>query len=432
MEILNQFASVECGCGKKHSVSVDDIIVEKGAILRIPEVVSRYGAKRVFVLADVNTYAAAGARVCEILDSAGIAYSRFVFPDEHLEPDDKAIDTATDGYDPDCDLILGVGSGVINDIGKILADRNDKPYIIFGTAPSMDGYASATSSMAIAGLKVSMNSKCASVIMADTDILRNAPKRLLQAGLGDMLAKYVAVCEWRIASVVVGEYYCPRIAELILSALKKCVDNAEGLLRREEDAVIAVFEGLVIGGIAMSMAGCSRPASGVEHYYSHVWDMRGLAFGTPIDLHGIQCAIGTRLAIEKYEQIKTVTPDRESALDHAARFDFQEWSEKLRSFIGGGAEAMIALEAKEHKYDTALHAKRLEVIIENWDKILELISTLPSKAEIDRILDVIEAPKDVSEIGIDPSILPMTFAATKDIRDKYVLSRLFWDLGVQD
>ena len=103
-----------------------------------------------------------------------------------------------------------------------------------------------------------------------------------------MLAKYVSICEWRIANLITGEYYCETIAQMVRTALKKCVDNAEGLLKRDEEAIKAVFEGLIIGGVAMSYAGVSRPASGVEHYFSHVWDMRALEFGTNMDLHGIQ------------------------------------------------------------------------------------------------------------------------------------------------
>ena len=432
MGLLDSFCRTDCDCGRSHGFSIDDIIVEKGATLRVAEVVSRYGAKKVFLLADANTFAAAGEKICGVLTNAGISVSKYIFKEPTLEPDENAVGAAVMGFDPSCQLILAVGSGVINDIGKILARVADKPYVIFGTAPSMDGYASATSSMAVSGLKVSLPSKQANVIMADTDVLAAAPTLLLQAGLGDMLAKYVAICEWRIAQIVVGEYYCPRIAELVLSALDKCVANAKGLLERDEAAVTAVFEGLVLCGVGMSLAGCSRPASGVEHYYSHVWDMRGLSKGTPVALHGIQCAIGTRLAISKYEEIRAVSPDRARALAHAEGFDFSAWSDTLREFIGGGAEEMIALEAKEGKYDTERHAKRLEVIISHWDEILSVIDTLPSEATLVGILDAIGAPKTVTEIGLDESILPLTFKATKDIRDKYVLSRLYWDLGISE
>ena len=336
-------------------------------------------------------------------------------------------------FDYSCDAIIGVGSGVINDIGKILSNISGRPYIIVATAPSMDGYASASSSMTRAGLKISLSSRAPDIIIGDTDILCAAPLQMMKSGLGDMLAKYISICEWRIAALLIGEYYCEEIASLVRLALKRCVDNAAGLLKRDPVAVEAVFEGLVIGGIAMNYAGLSRPASGVEHYFSHVWDMRGVEYHTPVDFHGIQCAIGTLLAARIYEKLKKITPDRQKALDHAAAFDYATYSEELRAFIGSGAEDMIKLEVKEGKYDLEGHAKRLELIIANFDKILAIVDEeVPASAEIEAILDLIDAPKSLSDIGLDDSILSISFKATKDIRDKYVLSRLAWDLGIID
>ena len=256
---------------------------------------------------------------------------------------------------------------------------------------------------------------------------------MLQSGLGDMVAKYVSICEWRIANLLVGEYYCEAVAQLVRDSLKKCTDNAEGLLKRDEEAVKAVFEGLVLCGLAMNYAGLSRPASGVEHYFSHVWDMRGLEFGTKVDLHGIQCAIGTLYAAKIYDQIRNIKPDREKALKYVQSFDYPAYAEELRAFLGKGAEEMITLEQKEQKYNVEKHGPRLEKIIENWDKILKIIDEeVPSSADIAKLLDTIGAPKTAAEIGIDESIVPFTFKATKDIRDKYVVSRLAWDLGVID
>jgi glycerol-1-phosphate dehydrogenase [NAD(P)+] len=321
----------------------------------------------------------------------------------------------------------------VNDLGKILANITGKPYMIVGTAPSMDGYASATSSMTRDGLKTSLPSTSADIIVGDTDILCQAPLHMMKAGLGDMLAKYVSICEWRIANLLLGEYYCEEIAELIRSALKACVDNAGGLLSRDEAAVQAVFEGLIIGGIAMNYAGLSRPASGGEHYLSHVIDMRAVEFGTPMDLHGIQCAIGTLIQAKLYEKLKTITPNRDKALAYVTAFSFEDWCVSLRNLLGKGAEAMIALEAKEHKYDKTMHAKRLDAILDNWDSILKIIDEeLPSVAELTKLMDTIQAPKTLEEIGLDSAELPLYFQATKDIRDKYVLSRLVWDLGIMD
>ncbi len=422
-----------CACGRVHAVAIDDVIIGKGAVNRLPEFLHKFDAKKPFLLADSNTFTAAGEKVCDVLDAASIPYSKYVFQNKSLEPDEDSVGSAVMHFDKTCDLIIGIGSGVINDIGKILSNVSGRKYIIVGTAPSMDGYASATSSMSMDGLKVSLPSRCADVIIGDTDILKNAPVHMLKAGLGDMLAKYVSIAEWRIAHIITGEYYCEQVAELIRKALKKCVDNAEGLLKRDEQAVEAVFEGLVIGGVAMAYAGVSRPASGVEHYFSHVWDMRGLEFGTQVDLHGIQCAMGTLQAVKLYEEVKKITPNEKTARAYVDGFSFDAWKEELRAFLGNSAETMIAQEAKEKKYDKSTHPARFARIAENWEAILRILNEeLPTYSALSEILDTIGISKDLQTIGVDSQTAKLTFKATKDIRDKYVLSRLAWDLGILD
>lgn len=428
-EYVYRYRDMDCPCGKAHRTEVEEVLVQKGAIRQLPRILERYGAKRIFLLADRNTEAAAGNAVKALLQQAGFECCGYTFP-ESPKPDERAVGAALMHFDCGCDLVLGIGSGVINDIGKILSHNAAKPYIIVATAPSMDGYASGTSSMDVEGLKVSLNSRVPNVIVGDIDILKEAPLHTLKSGLGDMLAKYISLCEWEIAKILIGEYHCETVAELIRTALQKCVDNAHGLLRREDAAVQAVFEGLILGGIAMSYAGLSRPAAGMEHYISHVWDMRGLALGTPTDTHGVQCAIGTLYCAKLYEKLREMTPDKEKALAYVAAFDVEDWYAQLSEFMGSAGDAMIALDRKEQKYDVEKHARRLERILENWDTIHGLFSALPSASEIEAVLDAIEAPKSCRDIGLDTSLLPMTVKAAKDIRDKYVLSRLLWDLGI--
>lgn len=423
---------LNCSCGKEHSFNIN-VIVKRGAINCLPEELNKVGAKKIFLLADKNTFAAAGEKAESLLKQAGVDVCRFVFECETVEPDERSVGLATMHYEADCDAVVGVGSGVVNDISKIIAATASKPYIIVATAPSMDGYASSTSSMTRGGLKISLPSKCAEVILGDLDVLCAAPQKLLISGLGDMLAKYISICEWRISALINDEYYCDKIASMVRAALKRCTDNAEGLLKREEDAVKAVFEGLVLCGAAMKLAGVSRPASGLEHYLSHIWDMRAVEFGAAAELHGIQCAVGTLIAVKLYEKVTKATPDKQKAMDYANSFDFKSWSAVLRDFLGKGADVMIELEGKEQKYNCERHKKRIEKIEEKWDEILKITAEeLPALTKLEKLFDKVGLPKTMGEIGLDENQLPLTFKASKDIRDKYVLSRLCWDLGIID
>jgi hypothetical protein len=139
------------------------------------------------------------------------------------------------------------------------------------------------------------------------------------------------------------------------------------------------------------------------------------------------------ISIKMYEKLMCITPDQQKACRYAASFDFAVWSEALRNFLGKAAEPMIALEAKEQKYHIGSHKIRLETMIRNWDLIQSIIKEeLPPIDVLESLYDAVGLPKSMREIGLEEEILPMTFKAAKDIRDKYVLPRLCWDLGILD
>lgn len=422
-----------CSCGKYHKTFIPECIIEKNAVAKIADYAKMFNAKKAFIVADINTYTVAGDKVEKLLSESGISVSKYIFNNTQLEPDEYAAGALALHYDPKSDIIIAIGSGVINDLSKILAHQTKNPYIIIATAPSMDGYASPLSSMSRAGLKVSIPSKCAEVIIGDIDILKTAPLHMLKSGLGDMLAKYISICEWRISNLVTGEYYCEEIADMVRKALKKCADAASGILNRDETAIKNVFEGLVLSGLAMSYAGLSRPASGAEHSFSHILDMRSLEFNTPTDLHGIQCAVASMLCVKIYNKIKTITPDRDKALKYTKAFDASLWNNELKKLLGKSSEPILELEKKEDKYNIKNHEKRLEIIVSDWEKIVKIIDEeIPSESEFEQILDVIGSPKEIEEIGIDSDLIPTIFKASKDIRDKYILPKLLWDIGILD
>ena len=417
--IKKEYAGM-CTCGKDHDINIEDIRIGSDILSCIPELVKKHGHK-VFLIADVNTYQAAGEKAVQILTDNGIPFTSFIYKEEKVEPDEKAAGSVLMHFDDSCDYIVVTGSGTLNDIGKLVSYVTGRPYMIVGTAPSMDGFASGTSSVIRDGLKISLNTKAPVAVVADTSIMKDAPLRLLQSGIGDMFAKYISLCEWRISNVINGEYYCSRIASLVRDALKRCADNAKALVERDEAAVTAVTEGLIYAGLAMAMAGVSRPASGMEHYFSHVWDMRGEEFKTPADYHGIQCGVATRSCIRIYDEIKNMTPDYEKAKKYVENFSWEDWKEELSEFLGKSAEAMIALEEKEQKYNPETHKARFEMIDRHWQEILEIIKEeIPTLNEYDHLLSEIGLTDTYEDLGHDKAEMRKAFYCTKDIRDKYI------------
>ncbi len=421
-----------CTCGKRHFGQLSDCIIGEGALHRLPDILKKYNGARPFVLCDRETYAAAGEEVCKILDQAGIAYPLHIIRRTRPAPDEKIVGEAFMFCPPDADAVIAVGGGVINDTGKIVSAQKHIPDIYVSTAPSMDGFASASSSMEREGLKVSLNSKCPDVVIGDADVLAAAPRHMIVSGIGDMMAKYVSLVEWQIAALLVGEYYCETVAAIVRSSLETVRACAADAISGDREAVCHLAEALVISGLAMNYAGLSRPASGMEHYISHIIDMRALAFGTPCELHGIQAGLGTLLTVRGYEWLRRQTPDREKALAYVNSFNPDAWFDTLRGGLDEGAAAMIAGEQKERKYDPDKHAERLEIILSHWDEITALIDTLPSSGELEQFFREIGHPLSCLEYGLSDEEIRFAFTAAKDIRDKYVLGRLLWDLGLLD
>ena len=319
---------------------------------------------------------------------------------------------------------------MVNDLCKLLSNTAHIPYIYVPTCPSMDGYASDSASVVYNGVKTSIKCKCPDYLICDTDVISKAPKKLLLAGVGDMCAKTVSICEWRISNLITGEHYCDDVAEIMRRCRKDAADNAEAAVNGDKKAVCEIIKGLIMVGMAMTYARSSRPASGVEHYYSHLWDMRCLEEERQCELHGIQVGVGTLLTLQKYEELKKITPDRKKALSRINSFDRRTWERGVREYFGSSAESIIALENKEEKYDRQKCASRLDIIIENWDKILKIIDEeLIPCDELEALFKKIGHPTTPYEIGESENSAAAAFAHTSDIRDKYILSRLLYDIG---
>ena len=422
-----------CSCGRVHRCGLKLLRVGRGAVTALPEALEALHIQRPFVVADEHTYRAAGERVEQVLQAAGIAYTLYRLPGEkRIEPDEWAVGSLTMGFDPRCDGVLAVGSGVINDCCKVLAHACGLPSLVVCTAPSMDGYASNSSSMVVRRVKESLYNACPQAILADTDLLKTAPEVMLQAGLGDMLAKYVSVCEWRISHLVAGDAYCEEIAGLVRSSLRKIVDHAEGLMRREDAALEAVIEGLVLSGVAMAFAEISRPASGLEHYFSHMWEMKALREGAPGDLHGIQVGVGTLLTLWIYEHmLPTEEVDRARAEAAMAAFDPAAWEERCRQIFGPIAPQIIALEGKAHKNDPQRHRQRLDKLCAHWQTIRQIITEeLPARETVYALMRRAGMPLSPRDLGLNGADTAQALVGSRDIRDKYLTSSMLWDLGL--
>ena len=420
-----------CSCGQRHQAGLRRVRIGPGAVNALPDILRELGISRPFLLSDRNTRKAAWDYVGPVLEAACIPYFEYVFNQERLEPDERACGSLLMAFEPECDGLLVIGSGVLNDIGKVFSHAANLPMMVVATAPSMDGYASDNASMIRGNVKVSLYNACPQAVIADTRILCGAPERMLQAGLGDMLAKYLSICEWRISHLVTGEYYCENIAGLVRASLQRIIAEAKGLKAREEKAVGHVMEGLLLSGIAMAYARVSRPASGLEHYFSHIWEMMSLERGTPLELHGIQVGIGTLLTLQIWEKLRVMDPNRDKAERFISKFDEDAWKALVLRIFPSTGEGILSTAIREGRNDPAAHAERLEKILTHWPQILKIVrEELPSHEEIESLMRGLNMPVTPEEIGFSSQDTHDALLGAREIRNKYLTSSLLWDLGL--
>lgn len=298
----SQMADLEfdCACGQHHSVGIHKILIGSGVVRETGRVLQELGFKRTYVLMDDHTQKAAGEAVLPLLCHEQLDYHCHVFG-PHLVPDENCLGAALMHLEPEDDCIVAIGSGTLNDVCRLLSARTKIPYIIVCTAPSMDGYASTVSPMIIGGHKITLPGVYPLAIVADTDIMKDAPMEMLRSGFGDVLGKFTALADWRLSEKINGEYLCEDCFQLMKKVLNRCCENAPLLQKRDPKAVEAVTEGLILAGVAMGLVGNSRPASGAEHHMAHFWEVDLLSRQLPHPLHGNCVGLTAVLAASLYE-----------------------------------------------------------------------------------------------------------------------------------
>jgi len=412
-KLLKEF---KCSCGKVHSCDIKRVIVEKGAISKISALCENYND--ILLVADKNTFKTCGEEVKTQL--SGKCSGVCIFEcDGFLVPDEEAIERLSSFIAKNTDLIMGIGSGVIQDLCKYVSFEKGLPYHIVATAPSMDGYASKGAAMIIKGMKVTYNAHTPEAIIGDVDILKNAPLQLIQSGYGDILGKFSCLNDWKLAEVVNGEYMCEYVYNLTYDMLCRTKDLGEKLLNREEEAIKTLMEALVGVGVAMAYVGNSRPASGSEHHLSHFFEIVGLIEDKPYFLHGtdvVYSAVVTQMLRE--ELLKLDDPGE------GYKFCKEEYEKRIHEIYKTSAGEVLSLQEKLGWYNEP----KISVYKEKWQEIKAVLSEVPSSSQLCGYLksiglDMAEFKNMYGEEKINNAVY---FA--KDLKDRYSVLWMYFEI----
>lgn len=238
-----------CSCGREYQIAVKEILIEAGAVEKLEEEMSEGMLKEYIsplVICDTNTYAATEEIMEDIYDRCQV----LVLDAEGLLADRKAIRIVENNMEEDIDLILAVGAGTIHDISRYVAHKYKVPFISVPTAASGDGFVTTVAAMNLDGVKKTVPSIAPICVYADTDIFSKAPRRLTDAGISDLMGKYICLADWKIANLVTGEYFCRETVRLEEKALKTVRSSIQDIAEGEEDECEQLMYALILSGLA--------------------------------------------------------------------------------------------------------------------------------------------------------------------------------------
>ena len=397
-----------CKCGKDHLCPIDIVDIDNGAIDRLRESCADY--KKILLISDVNTYAAAGERVHRVLGDKVAKNLILGKVGSLVIPNEETIAEIEGALDEDIDLIIGVGSGVINDLSKQVSFKNSLPYYIIATAPSMDGYASVGSALILEGMKVTLNARPPKAIIAEPSILANAPFDMIKAGYGDIIGKFSCLGDWKLSALINGEYFCNEVYDLTYATAQRVRALADGIRERDPEAVAALMEALVTVGIAMSFVGNSRPASGSEHHLSHFFEITGILDKKDYFAHGIDVVYSAVATAKLREKMLKATPKRR-------KFDRSEWEKNIRRIYSTSADGIIALQDKLGWYEKDDSAE----VYSKWDEICKIMSDMPTSEEFIAMIDAVGLDFSEFEALYGKEKIADALLFAKDLKDRYTV-----------
>ena len=411
--LLNR--DIKCSCGRTHRCDIGAIDIGKDALTRLPEAVKNY--KSILIVADSNTYPICGERVKALLSDrvSGVC----VFETEgHLVPDEASVEVVRAEMTKDIDLILGIGSGVINDLCKYVSFYAGIKSGIVATAPSMDGYASSGAAMILGGMKVTDTTHAPDVIIGDTDVLKTAPLDMIRAGYGDIIGKYSSLCDWELAALVCGEHLCPMLYGVVNEAVSEVRDGAKDIAERKDRGIENLMRALVFSGMSFTLAETTRPGSGSEHHLSHFFEIVGFIRNEKHLPHGTDVAYNTILTAGMREQIIKI---EKPVFSEETR---QERENAWKRIYGSLSGEVKALQDKSLSYETDL----TPVYAEKWDEIKKVLAKCPSSKECNEMMEAVGLDFSQCEelYGFDKIRDSMLYG--KDLKNRFSVLWLYYSL----
>ena len=404
------------------------LLLGKGVLSSIATLFKeQFPGKRAIIVADKTTFEVAGKAVQRFLEEGGVEQDvPFIFDEPDMHAEWKFIERLDVHLAKTEAIAIAVGSGTINDTTKLSSSHNNRRYMTVATAASMDGYTAFGASITKDGAKQTFACAAPQALVADIDVIATAPKDMTASGFGDLFAKVPAGADWIIADGLGVEPIDDLAFSIVQDGLQDALSDPIGARNGEEQALSRLIVGLLLGGFAMqAYPKSSRPASGAEHQFSHLWNMQHHVMENGVTpSHGFQVSIGTLVSLAFYEELmKSDMKSLDIEACVAAWPSLEEAEEKAIEMFKGTDFPMIGATEIKAKYVSKDELReQLIRLVENWDVIKErLAKQLVTVDEAVRRLDAVGAPTKPEQIGISRARLRDSIIEAQHIRRRFTI-----------
>ncbi|MEI8131622.1 MAG: sn-glycerol-1-phosphate dehydrogenase [Leptolinea sp.] len=417
----------------REATDTRSIVIGVGALSSVEAVFTQcFNDKQAVVVADENTFKVAGDAVYQQLISAGHAASLpLIFPGQPTLYADYENVQRVEDFLREIDAIpVVVGSGTLNDLTKLAAHRLGRPYMIVATAASMDGYTAFGAAISKDGYKQTFSCPAPYALLADLEIIANAPVKMTTSGYGDLIGKVFAGADWMIADALGIETIHQRSWSLIQESIRKWTANPQLLQQGNVQAIENLIEGLVMCGLSLQIFKSSRPASGAEHLISHLWEMQETTHG--VVSHGLKVGLGSIATAALFEQLLKRDLKNLNINTICKNWPTREqYIQNIRQSHSNPVLADIFVEQSMSKYLSADQLPaRLELIQSCWPRLREqLQAQLMTAEQVSGLLQAAGGVITPSGIGKDMSQLKSTYFLARQIRSRYTLFDLAAETG---
>ena len=426
---------VDCNCGCEHHAIDKDIYIGKGLIARVPEYIRKRGLGNNCVLvADDNTYRVAGAEVEKSLIEAGFTVVSCVIHREgDMLPDDLSCGEVLLSITRETEFLIAVGSGTVTDTTRINAERTKLPFVSVGTAPSMDGYASAVAPLLHRGLKIQRPAVCPDIIVCDLDVLATAPLPMIASGVGDVLGKYIAKADWQLGQIINDEPCCPVCVEMVTNAVNALVDNVDEIAAKTEKGMRILIEALLLAGVTIMIIDNTRAVASIEHNIAQYWEMILVQQGKEPPMHGASVGVSTLLVWPMFERFAKEDLSKLDLEDIRTRRIPREKREHwMKHAYGEEGGSQIMRENPGDFLTWEEQERRIRRAQERFSEIQDVIAAMPPLEKIKAVMNTLHAEMTPEEEHIPDDLLRRSMHCGKDYRTRYTLFKLIDECGLLD